>query len=39
MKLEQGGMGLHSGIYGFTVDQKELMAGLGIQGSKIKRLD
>jgi len=30
---------LHSGIYGFTFDQKGLMAGLGIQGSKIKRLD
>ena len=30
---------LHSGIYAFTFDQKGLMAGLGIQGSKITRLD
>jgi lipid-binding SYLF domain-containing protein len=30
---------LHSGIYAFTFDQKGLMAGLGIQGSKIDRLD
>jgi lipid-binding SYLF domain-containing protein len=30
---------LHSGIYAFTFDQQGLMAGLGIQGSKIKRLD
>jgi lipid-binding SYLF domain-containing protein len=30
---------LHSGIYAFTFDQKGLMAGLGLQGSKIKRLD
>ena len=30
---------LHSGIYAFTFDQRGLMAGLGIQGSKITRLD
>jgi lipid-binding SYLF domain-containing protein len=30
---------LHSGIYAFAFDQKGLMAGLGLQGSKIKRLD
>ncbi len=30
---------LHSGIYAFTFDQQGLMAGLGLQGSKIKRLD
>ena len=30
---------LHSGIYAFSFDQKGLMAGLGIQGSKIERLD
>ena len=30
---------LHSGIYAFTFDQKGLMAGIGIQGSKIMRLD
>ena len=30
---------LHSGIYAFIFDQKGLMAGLGLQGSKIKRLD
>ena len=30
---------LHSGIYAFTFDQKGLMAGLGLQGSKIKRID
>jgi lipid-binding SYLF domain-containing protein len=30
---------LHSGIYAFTFDQKGLMAGLGIQGSKIERID
>jgi lipid-binding SYLF domain-containing protein len=30
---------LHGGIYAFTFDQRGLMAGLGIQGSKIKRLD
>jgi lipid-binding SYLF domain-containing protein len=30
---------LHSGIYAFTFDQQGLMAGLGIQGSKITRVD
>lgn len=30
---------LHSGIYAFTFDQEGLMAGTGIQGSKIRRLD
>jgi lipid-binding SYLF domain-containing protein len=30
---------LQSGIYAFIFDQKGLMAGLGLQGSKIKRLD
>ena len=30
---------LHSGIYAFTFDQKGLMAGLGVQGSKITRID
>lgn len=30
---------LHSGIYAFTFDQKGLMAGLGLQGTKIKRID
>ena len=30
---------LHSGIYAFTFDQKGLMGGLGIQGSKITMLD
>jgi lipid-binding SYLF domain-containing protein len=30
---------LHSGIYAFIFDQKGLMAGLGLQGSKIKRID
>jgi lipid-binding SYLF domain-containing protein len=30
---------LHSGIYAFTFDQHGLMAGLGLQGSKIKRID
>jgi lipid-binding SYLF domain-containing protein len=30
---------LHSGIYAFIFDQKGLMAGMGLQGSKIKRLD
>lgn len=30
---------LHSGIYAFTFDQKGLMGGLGIQGSKITKLD
>lgn len=30
---------LHSGIYAFTFDQKGLMAGTGIQGSKISRIN
>ena len=30
---------LHSGIYAFIFDQQGLMAGSGIQGSKISRLD
>jgi len=30
---------MHSAIYAFTFDQKGLMAGLGLQGSKIKRID
>ncbi len=30
---------LHSGIYAFTFDQRGLMGGIGIQGSKIQRLD
>jgi lipid-binding SYLF domain-containing protein len=30
---------MHSGIYAFIFDQKGLMAGLGLQGSKIKRID
>jgi lipid-binding SYLF domain-containing protein len=30
---------LHSGIYAFTFDQEGLMAGLGLQGSKIMRID
>lgn len=30
---------LHSGIYAFTFDQQGLMAGLGLQGSKIMRVD
>ena len=30
---------VHSGIYAFTFDQKGLMAGLGLQGSKITRID
>jgi lipid-binding SYLF domain-containing protein len=30
---------LHSGIYAFTFDQQGLMAGLGLQGSKIARID
>jgi len=30
---------LHSGIYAFTFDQRGLMAGLGLQGSKIMRID
>jgi lipid-binding SYLF domain-containing protein len=29
---------MHSGIYAFTFDQQGLMAGLGLQGSKISRL-
>ena len=29
---------LHSGIYAFDFDQQGLMAGLGIQGSKIERI-
>lgn len=29
---------LHSGIYAFTFDQQGLMAGVGIQGSKIARI-
>jgi len=29
---------MHSGIYAFTFDQKGLMAGTGIQGSRIKRI-
>src|SRR5437773_9014076 len=29
---------LHSGIYAFTFDQQGLMAGLGLQGSKIMRI-
>jgi lipid-binding SYLF domain-containing protein len=29
---------MHSGIYAFTFDQKGLMAGLGLQGSKISRI-
>ena len=29
---------LHSGIYAFTFDQQGLMAGLGLQGSKISRI-
>jgi hypothetical protein len=28
---------LHSGIHAFTFDQQGLMAGLGLQGSKIMR--
>jgi lipid-binding SYLF domain-containing protein len=28
---------MHSGIYAFTFDQQGLMAGLGLQGSKIRR--
>jgi lipid-binding SYLF domain-containing protein len=28
---------IHSGIYAFTFDQQGLMAGLGLQGSKIMR--
>jgi len=30
---------LHSGIYAFTFDQRGLMAGLGLQGSKTMRID
>jgi lipid-binding SYLF domain-containing protein len=30
---------LHSGIYAFTFDQQGLMADLGLQGSKIMRID
>jgi len=30
---------LHSGIYAFAFDQQGLMAGLGLQGSKIMRID
>jgi lipid-binding SYLF domain-containing protein len=30
---------LHSGIYAFIFDQKGLMAGLGLQGSKIMKID
>ena len=30
---------MHSGIYAFTFDQRGLMAGLGVQGSKITRID
>ena len=30
---------LQSGIYAFAFDQKGLMAGLGLQGSKISRID
>jgi lipid-binding SYLF domain-containing protein len=30
---------LHSGIYAFTFDQEGLMAGMGVQGSKITKLD
>lgn len=30
---------LHSGIYAFTFDQQGLMAGLGLQGTKIMRTD
>jgi len=30
---------LHSGIYAFTFDQRGLMAGLGLQGTKITRID
>ena len=30
---------IHSGIYAFTFDQQGLMAGLGLQGSKITRID
>ena len=30
---------LHSGIYAFTFDQQGLMAGLGLQGAKMMRID
>ena len=30
---------MHSGIHAFTFDQQGLMAGLGLQGSKIMRID
>ncbi|HEU0047054.1 MAG TPA: hypothetical protein VFQ43_05555 [Nitrososphaera sp.] len=30
---------MHSGIYAFTFDQRGLMAGLGVQGSKITSID
>src|SRR5437762_402574 len=30
---------MHSGIHPFTVDQQGLLAGLGLQGSKIMRID
>ncbi len=30
---------LHSGIYAFSFDQQGLMAGLGLQGTKIMRID
>jgi len=30
---------MHSGIYAFTFDQQGLMAGLGLQGTKIMRID
>jgi lipid-binding SYLF domain-containing protein len=30
---------LHSGIYAFTFDQQGLMAGLGLQGTKITKVD
>src|SRR6059036_1885847 len=30
---------MHSGIYAFTFDQQGLMAGLGLQGSKIMRIN
>jgi lipid-binding SYLF domain-containing protein len=30
---------MHGGIYAFTFDQRGLMAGLDVQGSKIRRID
>ena len=30
---------LHNGIYAFTFNQQGLMAGLGLRGSKIMRID